>query len=254
MTAVLVATAVTVVAGAIVAVSSRDARVVLAGLAVSLVTAPLLAEPVPAPLPLVARLIGAVLAVELLWIAVRASGRQTRGSLAGWAAESLAAAGALVVGIAATSALAPGEPSGATAVPLVVGAAAALATLAVVPLVAGRDALRLAVGAALLTSAAIALEAGLSGPPTPFEQLVAAGAVVAAGVAGAALVANAFEARGDLSLVGPAHPAASSSTPAPHGLSPRVPGAAAGSRGGARRSPESAPRSPTAGERGEAHG
>jgi hypothetical protein len=226
MNAVLVATALTVVAGAIVAVSSRDGRVALAGLAVVLVASPLLADPVPAPLPLLARILGALLAIELLWIAVRVTGGGTRGSLVGWPVEALVAAAGAVAGVLVSSAVAGSAftSSAAGPAPAAVGAAFALGALAIVPLVVGRDALRLAVGAALLVAAAIALQAGFLGAPTAFDQLVAAGAIVAVGTAGAALIANAYEARGDLSLTGPARaPAPRKSLHAPPQGSPRAP-------------------------------
>ncbi len=211
MNPVLVATALTVVAGAIVAVSARDARLALAGLAIALVASPLLVDPLPAALPLLARILAALLAVELLWIAARLTPGTTRGSLVGWPVETLAALAAGVVGVIVASAAAPSSaPADSAAVPLpaILGSAFALGALAVVPVVTGRDALRLATGAALLVTAALALEAGAVGAPTAFEQLVAAGAVVAVGAAGAALIANAFAARGDLSLAGPARPPA----------------------------------------------
>jgi hypothetical protein len=222
--ALLVATALTVVAGAIVAVSSRDARIALAGLAVALVASPLLADPPPDALPLIARVLAALLAVELLWIAVRMTDGRTRGTTVGPAAIALAAAGASVVGLALASAVGGGSAAapgsvGEGPVPAIVGAALGLGALAVLALVAGRDALRLAIGAALLVAAGVALQAGLVAPPSPFEQLVAAGASVAAGAAGALLVSYAWEARGDLSLVGharrpDAHPSAPVHAPA----------------------------------------
>lgn len=207
MSPVLVATAVTVVAGAIVAVSSRDARIALIGLALALVGSPLLADPLPATLPLAARLIAAVLAAELLWIAVRATTATTRGSLVGWPVEALAAGAAFVVGFAAVGS--GGTPAavtgGATAVSsetaaVIVGASLALAVVSIAPLVLGRDAFRLAIATTLLVSAATILRAGLLGTPAALEQLVVAGVVVGLGMAGATVVGNAFEAGGDLGL------------------------------------------------------
>lgn len=203
MNPVLVATAVTVVAGAIVAVSSRDARIALIGLALALVAAPLLADPLPAPLPLAARLIAAVLASELLWIAVRATTAAARGSLVGWPAETLAAAAAFVAGMAVSVAASAQTAGGGTDVAtgtettaIILGAAFALAAVSVAPIVLGRDAFRLAIASAILVIAAATLRAGLVGTPPALEQLVLAGAIVGLGMAGATVVGNAFEGGG----------------------------------------------------------
>ena len=202
MNPVLVATAVTVVAGAIVAISSREARVALLGLALALIGAPLLADPLPAPLPLAARVIAAVLATELLWVTVRATTGLTRGSLVGWPAEALAAIAAFVVGFGVADAI--GSPmAGATGgAEVILGAAFALMTLAVAPLVFGRDILRLGIAATLLVTGATVLEAALVGPSSSLQQLVIAGVTVGLGLAVAAACGNAFAASGDLSLGG----------------------------------------------------
>ena len=91
-----VALAITV--GAIVAVSVRDARTAVLGLAVVLVGAPFLADPMADATALAARVVAAVLAVYLLWIAVRDGECGTGGSHLGWAAEALVAAAAAIVG------------------------------------------------------------------------------------------------------------------------------------------------------------
>jgi len=204
MTPVLVATAVTVVAGAIVAVSSREARIALLGLAISLVTAPLLADPRPDPLPLAARVVAAILAVELVWITIRSTTTRTRGSLVGWPVEALAAAAAFVVGFGTSSALvgaAPAADEGSIA--LILGGGAALLVLGITPTFVPRDVLRLGIGATLLLTGATIVRAGVDGTPSPLEQLVTAGLTVALGVAVAAACANTFAARSDLEIGGP---------------------------------------------------
>lgn len=206
MNPVLVATAVTVVAGAIVAISSRDARVAILGLSLTLLGTPLLSEPIPAPLPLAARIVAALLALELLWITIRATTSATRGSLVGWPVEALTAAAAFVVGAGvggglATSGLAVGG-AGAGTTSIIVAAACCLVALAATPLGHGRDVLRLGIGATLLLAGGTTLSAALVGPPGALGQLVISGMTVALGAAVAALCANAFAARGDLGLGG----------------------------------------------------
>jgi hypothetical protein len=203
MNPVLVATAVTVVAGAIVAVSSREARIGLLGLAVALIGAPLLADPRPDPLPLAARVVAAILAVELVWITVRSTTTRTRGSIVGWPVETLAAAAAFVVGIGAAGGLvgaAPDAEAGSTA--LILGGGAALIVLAVTPILLARDVLRLGIAATLLLTGATIVRAGVAGTPSSLEQLVTAGVTVGLGVAVAAACANTFSARNDLDIGG----------------------------------------------------
>lgn len=206
MNPVLVATAVTVVAGAIVAVSSRDARVAILGLGLTLIGAPLLADPVPDPLSLAARVVAAVLTLELLWITVRATTSASRGSLVGWPVEALAAAAAFAVGAGVGSGL-PIEATalgaaGTGSTPVIVGGAFSLVALAVTPLVHGRDVLRLGLAAILLLTGGTTLSSGLAGPPGSLGQLVIAGLTVALGAAVGALCTNAFAARGDLEAGG----------------------------------------------------
>jgi hypothetical protein len=210
MNPVLVATAVTVVAGAIVAMSSREARIGLLGLAVALIGAPLLADPRPDPLPLAARIVAAVLAVELVWITVRSTTTRTRGSNVGWPVEALAAAAAFVVGYGAAGGLVGAAPDGATgSTALILGAGAALLVLAITPIVLARDILRLGIAATLLVTGATVVRAAVAGTPVPLEELVTAGVTVGLGVAVAAACANTFAARSDLAIGGarPVEPA-----------------------------------------------
>jgi len=136
------------VAGAVLAVSARDARAAVLGLLVVFLAIPLLVTPVPGPLVLAARLASALLAGRLLLIAVRGIDVPTEGSRIGWPAEILAAAAAAVIGFGShglgAAALGPAEAQ---------AAGFALGTLAAAPLVRGRDVLRLGIGAALLVVA-----------------------------------------------------------------------------------------------------
>ena len=99
MNPILAGVALAVIAGAIVVVSVRDARVVVLGLAVVLVLSAVLADPLAAPAGLAARFVAAILAAYLLWIAARdrtddgLPSAPTEGSRIGWPAEVLARRG-----------------------------------------------------------------------------------------------------------------------------------------------------------------
>ena len=142
MNPILAGIALAVMAGAVVAVASRDARAAILGLAVALIGSPILAEPLPAPLGLATRIVGAVLAAYLLWIVARdrpqagVPSATTGGSHIGWPAEVLVAAAAAVVGIRGARTRRPGARPDA-------GQAAGFATAAVAlaPTLTGRDVL-----------------------------------------------------------------------------------------------------------------
>ncbi len=188
MNPILAVVAMAVVAGAVIAVSSRDARIVVLALAGTLVLSPLLADPIAAPAGLAARLIGSILGAYLLWMAVRErpvenevsaaiqATVQTGGSRIGWPAEALVGASAAVVGFAAHGLGAPGLGPD-------LGSAAgfAVAALAVAPLLSGRDVLRLGTGLFLLLDAALVVRVALGGTPDPLEHLVTGGLLVALG-------------------------------------------------------------------------
>ena len=159
MSALLVAVAVAVVGGAIVAVIARVPRLAALGLLVVLLGSPFLVEP-PAPLPALTRIAGAVLGGYLVWIALR-DVRSARGTLVGWPAEALAGVTGFVAGwllIDGVASLAV-EPTAIVAGPPIEvsaagGAAIALLVLAATPVVLARDALRLGIGLLLLLTAA----------------------------------------------------------------------------------------------------
>ena len=98
MNPALVGVALAVVVGAVVAGSARNARTAIFGLVVVMVGVPILTDPLPDPLALAARLVAAVLAGYLLWVAARGHGVRTGGSLVGWPTDSFLAIGAAVVG------------------------------------------------------------------------------------------------------------------------------------------------------------
>jgi hypothetical protein len=176
---ILAGIALVVAAGAVVTVSSRDARTTLLGLAVVLIGSAVLADPIPAPLGLAARFVGAILATYLLWVVARDHPRagttatSTGGSRIGLPAEALLAAAALVVGFAAHGLGAP-----AVGTSLASAAGFAVAALAIAPTVTGRDVLRVGLGSLLLVDAGLLVRAALGGTPDELEQLIATGALV----------------------------------------------------------------------------
>ena len=182
MNPALAGVALAVIVGAIIAVSARDARTAVLGLAITMVGAPVIADPIAATTGIAARVIAAVLAVYLLWMAVRAGDAPTGGSRLGWAAEGALAAAATIVGFDQHGLGAAGlGPAIAQA------AGFALAALAVAPLVTGRDVIRVGLGLLLLIQGALLVAVGLDGTPSALEQIVTAGLIVGLGGAVAVL-------------------------------------------------------------------
>ena len=182
MNPALAGVALAIIVGAVVAVSTRDARTAVLGLAITMIGAPVIADPIAATSGLAARVVAAVLAVFLLWVAVREGDAQTGGSRLGWAAEAAVAAAAAIVGYGTHGLGALGlGPAIAQA------AGFALAALAVIPLLTGRDILRIGIGLLLLMQGALLVRVGLDGTPSTLEQLVTAGLIVGLGGAVAVL-------------------------------------------------------------------
>jgi hypothetical protein len=180
-----------VVAGAVVAVSARETRAALLGLLVALLASTLIADPLPGPLPIAARLVAAFLACRLIAIAIRGEEGGTGGSRLGWPVEALVGAAAAFIGFGTHGlGAAGGGPPEAQAAGFAVG------VLAAAPLVSGRDVFRLGIGAVLVLLGSILVRAGLSGTPSELEQLVTSGLIVGLGGAvgvvamGARTVAN----------------------------------------------------------------
>jgi hypothetical protein len=188
-----------VVGGAVVAVTARDARATLLGLLVVLLGSALIADPLPGPLPLAARMAAAFLACRLIAVAIRGERVVTSGSRLGWPVEVLAAVAAAFVGIGTHGLGAtPAGPGEAQAAGFAVG------VLAVAPIVSGRDVLRLGIGAMLLLVGASLVRVGLAGTPSDLEQLVASGLVIGLGGAVAIIVDGSREATGGLEIGGEA--------------------------------------------------
>lgn len=190
MNPALAGVALAVVIGAVVAGSARNARTAILGLVVTLVGAPFIADPIPATLALAARLVAAVLAGYLLWVATRGPRIRTAGSLIGWPSDAFLAIGAAVVGYGSQGLGAP-----ASGPPLAAAAGFALAALAVLPVVSGRDILRIGLGLALLLSGALLIRTSLGGTPDALEELLTAGLVATLG-GGVAILAIAARSDG----------------------------------------------------------
>jgi hypothetical protein len=201
MSAALLAAAAVVVAGGVLSLSASDARVALAGLAVTLLVAPLVADPLPEPTVVAARAVSAVLAAYLPWIVIRDAAATRRGSVLGWPVEALLGAAAFVIGFGTAGlGAAPLGPAAAQ------GAGLALVALSVGPIVFGRDAFRLGSGAILLVGGVLLVRVGLAGTPSALEQLITGVLFVALGGAVALLSAHtvgAAEAGGVLVEDGP---------------------------------------------------
>jgi hypothetical protein len=178
----LAGVALAVVIGAVVAASAHSARAAILGLIVTLVGAPAVADPPADALGLAARLVGALLAGYLLWIATRGHNVRTAGSRVGWPTEAFVAAAAAVVGYGSHGL---GAPAAGPA--LASAAGFALAAVAVLPVVTGRDVLRVGLGLALLLSGALLVRTGIGGTPDAFEQVLTAVLIATLGGAVAVL-------------------------------------------------------------------
>ena len=185
MNPALAGVALAVVLGAVLAGSARSARAAILGLIVTMVGTPLLADPVAPPLGLAARLVGAILAGYLLWVAGRGPDARTGGSNVGWPTDAFVAAAAAVVGYGSHGLVGP-----ATGPALAQATGFALAALAVVPVVTGRDVMRIGIGLCLLLGGALLVRTGLGGTPDALEQVLTAGLVATLGGA-VAILANA---------------------------------------------------------------
>jgi hypothetical protein len=178
----LAAVALAVIVGAVVAGSARNARTAILGLVVTMVAAPLLADPPSAPLGLAARLVAAVLAGYLLWVATRGHGVRTSGTLIGWPTEGFFATAAAIVGYASHGLGAPGAGP-----PLAAAAGFALAALSILPVLNGRDILRIGVGLMLLLTGALLVRTSLGGTSVELEDILTAALVATLGGAVAIL-------------------------------------------------------------------
>jgi hypothetical protein len=215
MSPVLVAIVLAICAGAVVAVSTRDSGAAAIGLAVALVAAALLVEPLPSAAILGVRVVAALLVATIIRYALRGGQRQP--SPLGWPSEALLATAGAIAGLGvslglATVAAAGGVPIGApgplppggseagesgaiTAMAMTVAAGTALLALGVAPLVHGEPGGRRAIGLVLVTQAVLLIRIGLAGPGVELEEVARAALLVVSGATGAALARAAATAR-----------------------------------------------------------
>jgi len=210
VTAALAVIALAVAAGAVVSTSARDLRLALIGAAVVAVGSALLVDPLSSPLVLAIRIVGALLAVALLWTVVvarhvetaavgrrgaRALHDEDTGSPLGWPAEALIAVGAAFAGVGIAANVTAGgfsvvgaDPGGIAAgfnaASPIAAAALACLVLGLAPAMFDRSAIRGAIGLLLIVHGAIGLRIALAGAPTDLEQLVFAALVIACAAIG----------------------------------------------------------------------
>lgn len=199
MNPTLAGVALAVTAGAVIAVSAREARAACIGLALALGLGPLLADPLPGPAVLGARVVTGILVVYLLRAVTAGTDVRGLGSRIGWPAESMLAAAAGIAGIAIAASLASLQPGsgGPAGDPLdaltssAVILAAGLAAIAVglTPAFLARDPLRSVIGLMLLLLGIVLARTGMAGPPGELEQLGVDGLLLAVGAAGAVITA-----------------------------------------------------------------
>ena len=198
MNLALAAIALAVGAGGVIAVSSRDLRAALNGLAIALVGSTLVVDPLPSPATLGVRIVGGLLVVAILRARLpEVPSDVDPGSRFGWPAESLLACAAALGGIGIALGLAATPTGGIGAVALdpatlaagilATGTAMALFAVGATPAALGRSGARRAIGLVIVVQAAILLRVGLAGPPGDFEQIAVVGLLLAGGVAGVAL-------------------------------------------------------------------
>lgn len=203
MNLALVAIVFAIGAGAVVAVSTREAAAAVVGLAVALIAASLVADPLPSAAILGVRIVAALLAVTLIRWAAADRGQQP--SPLGWPAEALLATAAAVAGIGIAVALgsvssvnggggAGGGTDGpvigaalGTSMALVMAAGAALLALGTAAVLHPRPGLRRAIGLVLVTQAVLLLRVGLAGQGPALEEVARAALLVAAAASASAL-------------------------------------------------------------------
>jgi hypothetical protein len=210
MNPALVAVAVAVGAGAIIAVSSRDPRAAFIGLALVLVGSSFLVDPLPSPATLGVRIVGGLLCIAILRLAASDRDTDATGSPLGWPAEAFLAIAAavggggisvsLVVQGSGFQSLSPEAVAAALGSPaiVIVATAAAVMAIGLTPALLGRAGFGRTVGLVLVTVAVTLLLIGFAGPPNDLLQVAIAGLLVggAAGGVGLARAGAAAAARG----------------------------------------------------------
>ncbi len=214
MNLALIAIVLAICAGAVVAVSTRESGAAPIGLAVALVAAALLADPLPSASILGVRITAALLAATLIRWGSRGGPRQF--SPLGWPSEALLATAGAVAGLGVAVGLAtigagaglgpgpfdgpigpgagPGDGGGVaagdvalTTAAITIAAGTALLVLGAGPMVHGQPGIRRAIGLVLAAQAVLLLRLGVAGPAVDLEEIARAALLVACAATGAAL-------------------------------------------------------------------
>ena len=176
MTALLLVAGLGLIAGGSLAVAAAGLTGALAGLLALLALAPLMADPAPSLLVIALRIVGALLAVELLWIALHRHPELRGPSPLGMPAVLLSGAAGTLASLAIRPSPKPlGELLvGVDASAVALAAAVGLGIVAL-PAVLGRGPVgSIALGAAVLLTAAELLVVALAGPRAPLEHMLIA--------------------------------------------------------------------------------
>ncbi|HXX61735.1 MAG TPA: hypothetical protein VEI48_10680 [Candidatus Sulfotelmatobacter sp.] len=179
MPVVPVLAALVAITGAVVAVLATDSRRMTVATGTALLAAPFVADPLPQPLALGARLVGAALAAYLLWTATRQAA-----PLLGPLPLAGRGEAAFVVAAVAIGLLADSVTSEALGPMAALAAGGGLLIGGLDLLAFGHDGMRLGIGALLALTGASLVLVELGG--TPGAGLEAGLAVATAAVAGAA--------------------------------------------------------------------
>ena len=224
MSLVLVAIVLAICAGAVVAVSTREPGAAAIGLAVALVAAALMTDPLPSAPILGVRVVAALLVATIIRAALRDG--QPQPSPLGWPAESLLATGGAIAGLGVAVGLAslaasmgggPGGPGPGPGVPgagtpdglgggldggvqltsmaLTVAAGTGLLALGLAPLLHGHPGARRAIGLVLVTQSVLLVRIGVAGPAVEMEEIARAALLVVSAATGATLARAATVAR-----------------------------------------------------------
>ncbi len=176
--------ALVVVGGSAVAVSARNGHVIALALLLALAAAPLVASPLPDSISAAARIVGAILAANLIWAVTRTGIVNSAGSAIGLTAEALAATAAFAIGLRLSVVDPLLGPNVAQAAGL------ALLVIAAVPLT-GQDVFRVGLGVLLATLGLSLLLVAWVGPTPPLAQLALTGLLIGTAGATSALIGRA---------------------------------------------------------------
>ena len=224
MPILLVAIAVLIVAGGVLASAAAHPRIAVAGMAVATAGAGFVADPLPGPAALLAEVTGAALAGYLGWVALRGASQPSRDSavsgapawpgavgiamaafLAGWLTAT-AMGRALPdpsVGGPSLANVGAGLAAGSPVARAALGAAFALIALAIGHVLIARDVLRLGLCLLLMAAAAELLRASLGAQPDDTVTFAFAILYATAGAALAGVVARSLHVHDDLELRAP---------------------------------------------------